>query len=299
MSSPIWFWQMQANNYFNLQPSQVKGQVNTSTSDYKRILYNEAFSVFNFNIPKWWKLNWFRFWLFQYGSISLVYTKKYGWICQPYSVVKFDYQWNPRDIVVYNPLVSEKEIAGVIGVNAAIIHLFDDFFGIDDIVSRYAELLAQTERSLNVTLMNSNVTAFFEAESKKQAEEVKEAYTEATKGNPFTVLNKNVMKDKSITTLLPNVKNNFIGLDVLEVRRGIINEFLTRIGIRNVSVQKKERLTQGEVSENNDETKALASVMLKNMRNGFDMFNSLSGQNASVDLAYNYEIIPSSTKKEK
>lgn len=291
MNSPIWFGQQQAINYFNLQPSAVKGQVNSATEYYKRQLYNKAFSVFNFKLPEWWKMNWFRFWLFCYGSISVIYTKKFGWVCQPYSVKRWDYQYNPRDIIVFNPYIQDKEIGGSIGLNAEIVHLFDDYFSIEPIIVRYAELLAQTERSLNINLMNSNISYLFEADGKKQADEIAESYGKATEGNPLILLNKKVMNGEALKPFLPNVKSNFIADTLLTVRRGIMNEFLTEIGIRNVSVQKKERLTQGETNENNDETKSIASVMFNNIKDGFERTNRISGLSLEVELAYDYEFI--------
>lgn len=287
-SEPIDFMAQSYTAYFNLRPFSVKGAANHGTQFYKRILYNKAYSAFKFKLLDYWHLNWFRFWLFQYGSIVFVYTKKYGWIAQPYTVMKFDYDYNPKVILVTNAYLKER-IIGHIGTNAAIVHLFDDYYGIDDIVTRYAEMLAQCDRSINISLMNSNITYLFEAESKKQAQEVKDAYGKATSGEPLVLLNKSVEDGTKITTLFPNVKSNFIAPDILEARRAIINAFLTEIGIRNVSVQKKERLTQGETNENNDETRALVEIMFTNMRRGFRAFNEISGENTGVELTYSYQ----------
>lgn len=285
--NPIPFSNQMYMEHFNLQPSVVKGRANTATEYYKRILYNKAYSSFEFELPEHWALNWWRFWLFHFGSIGVVYTKQFGWIAQPYSIIKLDFQFQPKDILVYNSFV-KKPITGRVGVNCGIVHLFDDYFGIDDIVTRYAELLAQTERSLNVNLMNSNVTLLFEAQSKKQGIELKEAYNRATQGEPLVVLNKEVIDGKQLTTLIPSVKNNFIGMDLMEVRRAIVNAFLTEVGIRNISVQKKERLTQGETNENNDETKSLVMIMYENMKFCFDYINALSDLNLRVNLRYDY-----------
>lgn len=284
---PIDFAGQTAMSYFNRQPSTVKGIYNNAVWYYKRQLYTKLFSVFKFRLPQDWAENWFRFWLFQYGSIGIVYSHQYGWVCQPYSVLEFDYQYQPKIIMVFNAYF-KREINGLIGTNAGIIKCFDDYYGFDGLVTRYAELLAQTERSLNVNLMNSNVSYLFEASSKKRAQEIKTAYEEATTGKPLVVLNEKVMDGNSLVPLLPNVKNNFIAGDLLEVRRGIMNAFLTEIGIRNVSVQKKERLTSGETNENNDETKAVVSVVKDNIQAGMDEINKISDLDLGVKLRYDY-----------
>ena len=136
--------------------------------------------------------------------------------------------------------------------------------------------------------MNGNITAFFEADSKKQADEVKEAYGNATSGKPLVVVNKEVMNGKQITTLLPNVGNNYIVDKLLTARRGIINSFLTEIGIRNANYEKKERLNSAEVEENNDETKAIITVIYENVKKCMETINAFSGLNLDVELRYDY-----------
>ena len=286
MSEPIMFGQEQALDYFNMQPSTVKGRANAGTEYYKRLLYTKLFSTLKFKLPESWKLNYFRFWLFHFGSIAVVYTNEFGWVCQPYSIEKLDLYYQPAVILVNNQFVENK--VGVVGYNAGIIKCMDDYFGLDDVVTRYATDLAQCDRSIEVNLMNSNVTAFFKATDKKNAEAVKEVYGKATTGEPFVVVNKEVLGDESIEILLPNVKNNFIVTDLLTARRGILNAFLTEIGIRNANYDKKERLNSQEVNENNDETSANISVIYDNIKQSMDIINGFSGLGLDVEYAYNY-----------
>lgn len=285
MNNPITLNERAFMDFMNLQPSQVKGTSNTSVQDNKRLLYTKLFSCYEFTIPKNWAINWFRFWLFPCGSIGVIYTKEFGWICNPYSVEKWNHQYQPQKIMVTNSHLSEIK-HGIIGVNAGIIHCMDDYFGLDDIVTKYAEMLSQCERSINVNFMNANVTLYAEAPTKKVATDIKQAYADATEGKPLVVLNRNVLKGQGFNTLLGDVKKNFIVPDLFEARRAIISAFLTEIGIRNVAVQKKERLTQGEYAENNDETKAIVSVIYDNIKFDMDMINGVSGLGLGVKLRY-------------
>lgn len=275
------------NDYFNTQPSQVKGTVNDSVAFNKRYLYTKVYSVFKFNLPKEWALNFFRYWLFQYGSIATIYTKEFGWICSPYSVKKLDLYYQPAIIEVFNKAFRQNK-TGIIGTNAYVIRLMDDFYGLDDIVTKYAVQLANIDKSVNVNLMNCNVTAFFEADSKKQAEEIKEAYGRATEGNPLVVVNKSVMDNKQITTLFPSAGSNYIVDKLLNDRRTIVNNFLTEIGIRNANYGKKERLNSQEVEENNDETSAIVSVIYDNLKKACTELQAM-GLNIDVELRYNYD----------
>ena len=86
MSEPVFFGEQSMIDYFNMQPSEVKGKANNSTEYYKRMLYTKLYSTLEFSLPGDWDLNFFRFWLFHYGSIAVIYTKEYGWVAQPYSI---------------------------------------------------------------------------------------------------------------------------------------------------------------------------------------------------------------------
>lgn len=272
-----------AMSYWNMQPSQVKGRYNSSTEYHKRYLYNKLFSRFQFTLPAEWDLNFFRFYLFRCGSIAVIYTNEYGWVAQPYGIVKLNLYYNPAEITVFNQFFRTNK-TGIIGYNSEIIHLFDDYFGFDDLVTRYAEMLAQIDRSINVNLMNSNVAMFFPAQSKKQSDEIKEAYAEATTGKPLVTINKDAMGDDQIEPLLGNVKSNYIVDSLLEARRNIINQFLTEVGIANTNTNKKERLITDEVNQNNDETKAIISVVYENLEKCFEKVNRISGLQLKVEL---------------
>ncbi|MBQ1571623.1 MAG: hypothetical protein IIZ78_10895, partial [Clostridiales bacterium] len=150
----------------------------------------------------------------------------------------------------------------------------------------------QLEKDIDINLMNANVAFVYGAENKKDADAFKEAYDEATEGKPLVTVNKSLLEDGTRGALFPNVSNTFIADKLQNLRRQILNELLTEIGIRNANYDKKERLNSMEVSENNDETQAIASVILKNLQESFDKFNAISGYNCSVSLNYNYELIP-------
>lgn len=289
MANPIAYGMQNYLNYFNMQPADVKGSANISVDYYKRELYNMIYSVFEFDLPKSWALNFFRFFLFHCGSIGVIYTKEFGWVAQPYSFTELDLYYNPKMIMVNNQFFNDTKY-GLIGVNAEIIKIFDDYFGLEALVTRYAEMLAQCDKSININLMNANVALLAEVENKKQADSVKEAYGRATAGEPLIAINKEVLNGKSLTTMVANVKNTFIANDIQILKRSIVNEFLTKVGIRNSNYEKKERLTSAEVEENNDETRALVSIIFDNIKEGMRKVNAITGLNLDVRLRYEYVI---------
>lgn len=289
MNNPFFFQNQEALAYFNMQPSSVKGKANRGVEYYKRILYTKLYSVFEFTLPKAWKPNWFRFWLFHFGSIGVVYTKKYGWTCQPYGIERLDLYYNPAVIRVCNSYL-DKPYIGFVGYNAGVLHLMDDYFGLDDIVTRYAEQLAELDKDININLMNCNVSYVAQVSNKKEADEMKEAYGRATTGEPFITLNKDLIGD-GIKPFFNNTSGNFIADKLHQTRRDIINAFLTEIGIRNSNLEKRERLNSQEVGENNDETRAIVSIILDNLKKDMEALNAISGLSLDVKLRYNYEVV--------
>lgn len=284
---PIGWLEQSMSDYFNMQPSAVKGEANDAVAFNRRYLFNKIFSVFKFKLPKEWAINFFRFWLFEFGSLGVIYTKEFGWIMNPYSVKKLDLYHQPAVIEVTNHALKTSK-TGVIGVNAGIIRLMDDYFGVYDLVNKYAVELAQIDKAANINLMNCNVSLLFEADSKKQAEEIKEAYAKATEGDPLVVVNKDVLGGESIKPMFNGAGSQYIVDKLLSARRTIVNNFLTEIGIRNANYDKKERLNSMEVSENNDETRALVSVIFDSLKDSFERINAISGLGLEVELRYNY-----------
>lgn len=284
MNMPITYEQNSMAQYWVQQPSTVEGQNTSATRYEKRYLYQLIFSRFKFGLPKDWDLNFFRYWLFSWGSIAVMYTREYGWICAPYSVSQINMYWNPKEIVITNSYLTNPKY-GVIGVNSGIIKLFDDYGGLDDLVRHYAVKLAQIDRCIDVNLMNANVTKYFEARNKKHAQEIKDLYAQSTQGEPLVVANESVTKGKQIDTLYKDIKTTYIVNDLLQSKRTIINEFLTKIGIANANYDKRERLNTDEVNQNDEETKAMINVIYDNIKEGIAEINAISGLGITVELA--------------
>lgn len=290
LSNAPYTWEDQmVSNYFNIQPVDVKGQANLSTAYYKRILLNKVFSVYNFELPDKRMLPWFRFWLFTWGSLAYIDTKSdLGWVFYPYSTQGLNYIYFPSKIEVVINDEKYAPIQGEIGKDAEIVYLVDDRFGIMDIIDKYAEMLAQCDKDININLVNANVSLGAYANDEKEAVEIKEAYKKATTGEPLVVMNQTLLFDDSMKPFFNDVKSSFIANDLVQTRRSILNAFLTEIGIRNSNYDKRERLTTSEVNENNDETRALVLVWFENLKDCFERCAALSGEKMSVSLNYEY-----------
>lgn len=285
---PIDYAKQMSLDYFQLQPSWVKGRYNAETEVERRYLYTKLYSIYDFTLPKDWPLNFFRFFLFTFGSLAAIYTKERGWIVYPYGVSKVDMYYQPREIIVFNQFLGSSK-KGIIGLNAEIIRVMDDYFGLDDLVTKYAVKLANIDKSVDINLMNANVGLFAEASNKKDAEDIKTAYAEATTGKPMVLLNKELLKGGQLKTLIQNPKVNFLSLEMLQARRDIVNMFLTDIGIRTANYEKRAQISEKEVTQRDGETRAICTVILDTIRECFDKLNSISG--LGLEVRFNEEVM--------
>ena len=73
------------------------------------------------------------------------------------------------------------------------------------------------------------------------------------------------------------MRSDYIADKLEDLRRALVNDFLTEIGINNANLSKRERLNSDEVNANNEEVLALSLVALENMNDGFKRLNELMG----------------------
>lgn len=288
MDGPISFESQMITSYFQTQPSEVIDD-SRATDFHERYLYQKIFSCFDFKLPKGWGLNYFRYFIFHFGRIACVNTKSYSWVCGPFGVSAYSWDYRPKVITYANSRLPDLKFDSyTVGENACILHIFDDYRGLSDLVHRYATELADIDKSISINLKNCNATVAARAKNKKQAETIKAAYEEATEGKPLVVINDEALEEGDMFQFFPDIKSSYLVGDLLTARRTIINNFLTEIGIKNANYDKKERLNSQEVSQNNDEVSAIITVIYNNLKEGFEELAKLTGEPVSVSLHYNY-----------
>lgn len=150
------------------------------------------------------------------------------------------------------------------------------------IVERYATLLAEADSSIAVNLRNSKVPWIAAAASKAQAKTIEKTFDLIDSGKPVVITTDSVNPENFYT--MP-VKNSFVATDIQELKRAIVSEFLTEIGVNNnAQSSKKERLVVDEINSNDTETQLNVDHWLSNIKEGFDKANSMFGLNLSVTL---------------
>lgn len=279
-------------NFFARKPKEVDGVANTSAMYYRAKLLRLIIQRFKFeNIPDTWDFDYLLLHLFLDGSICVTDTNA-GILALKCGLTGIGIFEQPTEVIIANPVLGS--FRRVIGDNCEIVKLQYDYHGCGWILDRYSVLLAMCDSSVAVNLMNTKVTWVFGATDKTQAETFKAIYDDITQGKPavFTS-NQNVGNIKEQMFVMP-AKQNFIADDVQLLKRKILNEFLTDIGINNTNLDKRERLTDDEVNANNEEVLANISHWYDNISDGIKRVNSRYNLDIKVQIReYGKEVIES------
>lgn len=246
-----------------------------------RYLLQRAISVFNWTIPESVERNYFLYVLYNLGFGFVFNTDEYGTIFNHGGLSGYDIYYQPAYAVVANPHLQKKaEYYGHmrIGEDCAIIRLTPDYLGITDICKYYAELLSEAGSSLKTNLVNTKFAFIFGANNKNTAESLKKLYDNIASGETAVFADKKLYDDNgnlSVTVLNNTVKNIYIGDQLIQDIRGIINDFDSCIGIPNSNLNKKERMVVDEANMNNFETKALCYLWLDTLKKDIEKSNKM------------------------
>lgn len=244
--------------FFHHNPKSVNDMTNNSFFYYQFQLMTKLKSVLtvngypsNWNIENMWDV------LLKNGYIPVVKTDL-GTLALEGGYYGQNMYYMPTNVLVNNPVLHD--IDKTIGEDGELLYInyeYNTFQGVMSLINRYAVLLANIDCSLNVSLYNSRVAHVFEADTDAQVKSLQKMYDDVSRGNPAVFLKKglkNIGKDNDGGYFL-NVKNTYIGNDLLLTKRSIMNEFLTEIGINNANTDKRERLNSDEVNANNSEVR--------------------------------------------
>ena len=260
-------------SYYSSSPKDVYGKSNLSYVYWYNYLMRVLISTFEFkNFPTSWDIDYFREVLFKEGVVGITEHYKSGNIALSCSFSGINPYGKPTRLIFSNPVLGS--FVRKIGINSEIVYF--DYFnsGYDtmhSIVSRYAVLLANLDASLNVTLINSRVAMVFTGTNKAEIRSAQKMYDDVTEGKPAVFHLKENGNNTSLgEVFFNNVKNNYIGNDLLVTKQTIINDFCTHVGINNSNTQKRERLIKDEAESNNQMTKTLSDMWLENINSCFD-----------------------------
>lgn len=270
-------------------PSTVHCRNTALVEYYTRYLFQKVISVFEFEgLPEEWADNYFKYVLFGYGVIAVIYTDKYGVICQDCGLSGFDVFYQPTRCIIANPhLPGLKEFK--IHENCEIIKLQPDYGSVMDLVTTYADLMALALETTGANLLNSKLSYVFFAENKTAAESFKKLYDRVASGEPMAVIDKNLLLEDGTPAwqmFTQNVGQNYITDRLLNDMKTLEDQFNTVIGVPNANTQKRERMITDEVNANNVDTQCRVNLWLETMNKDIMQVNRMFGTDIKVKYRY-------------
>lgn len=269
-------------NFFARRPKDVDGVANTSALYYRGKLLRLIFQRFLFeNMPDTWEYDYFLEHLFLDGHICVTDTEA-GILALKCGLTGIGIYEQPTEVIITNPVLGN--FRRVIGEDCEVIKLQYNYHGVNQILDRYSVLLAMCDSGICVNLMNTKIPYIFGATSKTQAETYKALYDDVAQGKPAVFTSNATVGNLKENMFIMPAKQNFIADDVQLLKRKIVNEFLTDIGINNTNLDKRERLTDDEVNANNDEVLANISHWYDNISDGISRVNKRYNMNLKVSI---------------
>ena len=261
-------------------PKKVNGVDNLSNIYYRDWMLRKLFAIFEFSgIPDAWDYDYMMENLFLDGKFCITDTEL-GVLPLSCGVSGVNVFNHPSEVQIGNPVLGS--LRRTIDKDCALIKLQYNYMGIRPLMERYATLLSMCDSAIAVNLMNSKVAFIARTGSKAQAATYKKMFDIISSGEPFVAVNADAVNEDDI--FYNHVKQNFVADDIQIVKRKIINEFLTEVGINNANLDKRERLNADEVAANDDETRVNVQHWLDNIREGLRSANRLYGLNLGVKM---------------
>jgi hypothetical protein len=233
--------------------------------DYLNRFRRIALSMFEWvNLPKSMDSRYLEQCLYYMGQASLLYDKKYGFIntkCAGSGYVNiyglpdkfncYSYGFNSmRKLYVgLNPMLTEAQKENQKNYECVLVMNNWDRTPTAGSMELFAWRLYLAQRTCDVNISSQRFPIMVVGDEKQRLT-LENLYSQYDGNQPFIFGNKNQLSEdmlKAIKTDSPYVADK-----ITEYKKEIWNEALTYLGINNISVQKKERLTENESNENNE-----------------------------------------------
>lgn len=266
-------------------------QLNDATYyDYLNRFRRIALSMFEWvNLPKTMNARYIEQNLFFMGQCALLYDEKYGFIntkCAGSGYVnlyglpsKFNcYSYNYKTMrelyVGPNPLLNDDQKEEKKGTECVLVMNNWDRTPTAGSMELYAWRLYLAQRSCDVNVSAQRFPVMIVGDEKQRLM-LENLYNQYNGNQPFIFGNKNQLNNEMLKVI--NTDAPYVVDKLTEYKKEIWNEALTFLGINNISVKKKERLTENESNENTELVNLNLQSMLAPRLEACRQFNELFG----------------------
>lgn len=287
-------------------PNTVKPCDNNSYEYWERSLFQRALSVIRIDgLPDEWDENVrnFLYWcLFRYGFVACFNSNKFGKAFQPCTLNGYDFYYQFTEAIITNPKL---KVTLQIHKNCEILKIAPDYMGIWDIISRYAIRLSALDPAIMMAIDNSKYSNIWGARNKAGAKFLEKVVDKVQRGEPAVIFDTSILlpmdkvtKEDIVVDLSQNdIKNTYIGTQLLQDFATILNEFDTEIGIPTLPYQKKERMVTDEAESKQEDATSRSKIWVDTMNGCFEKINPMLGTN--MRAVHNYDVSRETSNNEE
>ena len=304
MSVPIYYdYATQLENF--MIPGAVKNGVeNITTRYYTDYLLKRAMSVLKFSgIPDGWDINYFLYCLYVRGFVVVIDSPTFGVIPQEATLSGYNIYYAPTTAYIANPALPSTETGGywlaekynkrqypAIKGTCVLVRLQPNYKGLLDVCSITAQRLAYLHSAFMTNAANAKFAQVFGTDDKGVAAAFKAMIDDIQSGNIAVAVDNNLFNaidgKPRWAQFVQNLQQNYIGTNLLEDIRSVLNDFDNFVGIPSTNYNKKAHMTVAEIGANDVETESLVDLMLETVQDGIGKVNARYGLNITVAKRY-------------
>ena len=281
---PIWESELNVMDS-RIKPTSISDSLTLSEAFFRRYLTDAICSRIEFKgIPKTWDEGLLKYILICFGCCCCFDAEGFGNIIQPCGFIGRTIYYRPARALVTNYLLP-KQYDLEIGKNCEIIRLTPSWFGISDMIGYYSDKMANCAGTIDTNLFNSRLAYIFLAGNNAEAKTYSVLYDKITRGEPMVIADKKIFNNDGTPAFYPffqNLKQTYIANDAYQTMRSIESDFYTKIGVRSVPFEKKERLTNDEVNTQAEQSDCLLKVWEHTLQESLDLVNAHFGLSVTV-----------------
>ena len=269
---------------------------NQTYIDYLERMKKICLSMFEWqNLPTSMNARFIEMCLYYNGQAALLYDDDYGYINTmaadggyiniyglPTELNCYSYRFNQRRSLYMTDTGEEK------GKECILVMNNYERIPTCSTVNLFAYRLAEAQRTADVNI-KAQRTPILITTDQKQYFTLKKMYEEYDGNTPAIFADKNVITPDALKSLKTDAP--FIAQDIMDYKREIWNEFLTYMGISNLS-EKRERMISNEVDSNNELVNLNLQALLIPRKEACKQFNEKYGLN--IPITYDITNIPNS-----
>ena len=270
----------------------VKGLNNITALYFRKYLFQKLLSAFKWTLPELWNKDYFQYILYGIGFICVFDSGAdgFGVIPQRCGIFGYNLYYQPRQVVITNPLLPNTRYK-TINEDCVVLKINPNYTGVLDIIDYYAVKMAMLSADLESNLFNSKLSYLFTVKNQATANAVKKLYDQISQGNPAVVVDKDLRNEDGSANwevFQQNLSSNYIASDLLQDMRRIENEFCCKVGIPTTNTEKRERMSEVEVTRNDIETESLIDGWLERLNDDVKKVNQMfPNVNLKVERRWN------------